>query len=146
MKTTLNNYKFSQFSQNFSASPFSSINFTFRKFTTSTFNVISKTINPFFITGLTDGEGSFISTIRMNSSYRMGWRVEVLFQIALHQKDLDLLKEIQAYFSGIGSIVKADKDMYAFKVTSLKRNIDLYNSSFWYVPFNNSKKGRLSFI
>jgi hypothetical protein len=74
MKTTLNNYKFSQFSQNFSASPFSSINFTFRKFTTSTFrqSVISKTINPFFITGLTDGEGSFISTIRMNSSYRMG--------------------------------------------------------------------------
>jgi hypothetical protein len=72
MKTTLNNYKFSQLSKYFSASTFSSINFTFRKFTTSSFNVISKTINPFFITGLTDGEGSFISTIRMNSSYRMG--------------------------------------------------------------------------
>lgn len=55
----------------------------------------------------------------------MGWRVEVIFQIGLHQKDLDLLKAIQAYFVspagiGIGSIVKADKDMYAFKVTSLK--------------------------
>lgn len=78
MKTTLNNYKFSQLSKYFSASTFSSINFTFRKFTTSSFRdeacqpVISKTINPFFITGLTDGEGSFISTIRMNSSYRMG--------------------------------------------------------------------------
>jgi len=87
MKTTLNNYKFLQVSKYFTASPFSSMNFTFRKITTSSFNVgasSSKTINPFFITGLTDGEGSFISrlrrsqpqapgsTIRMNSSYRMG--------------------------------------------------------------------------
>jgi hypothetical protein len=142
MKTTLNNYKFSQFSQNFSASPFSSINFTFRKFTTSTFrqSVISKTINPFFITGLTDGEGSFISTIRMNSSYRMGWRVEVLFQLVLHQKDLDLLKAIQAYFGGIGSIVKADKDMYAFKVTSLKEILTYIIPHFDMYPLITQKK------
>ena len=46
-------------------------NFASRKFVTDGFNVI-KTINPFFITGLTDGEGSFVSIIRKNPSSRLG--------------------------------------------------------------------------
>lgn len=69
---------------------------------------------------MTDGEGSFVSIIRNNPSSRLGWRVEIVFQIALHQKDMELLKQIKAYFSGVGSIVKTNKDMYAFRVTSLK--------------------------
>jgi hypothetical protein len=64
--------KILQFKNYFLASTFPSIKFTTRKFTTSSFKMINKSINPFFITGLTDGEGSFVSIIRMNSSYRMG--------------------------------------------------------------------------
>ena len=129
-----------QFQKSFLASTFPSIKFTTRKFTTSSFNLINKTINPFFITGLTDGEGSFVSIIRMNSSLRLGWRVEILFQIGLHQKDLELLKAIQAYFGGIGSIVKADKGMYVLRVTFFKEILAYIIPHFDKYPLITQKK------
>jgi LAGLIDADG endonuclease len=36
----------------------------------------------------------------------------------MHKKDLELLKLIQTYFGGIGSIVKSTQDMCAFRVSS----------------------------
>ena len=32
-------------------------------------------LNPFFITGLTDAEGSFVCIIRKSAGRRLGWRV-----------------------------------------------------------------------
>ena len=77
---------------------------------------ISK-LNPFFITGLTDGEGSFVCIIKKSEGHRLGWRVEVVFQIGLHKKDLELLKRIKAYFGDTGTIVSFS-DMCAFRVSS----------------------------
>jgi len=34
----------------------------------------------------------------------IGWRVNPCFNITLHQRDLELLKDIQNYFGGIGYI------------------------------------------
>lgn len=62
-------------------------------------------LNPFFITGFTDAEGTFSCIIKKNNRYRLGWRVDIVFQIGLHKKDLDLLKLIKSYFGEIGSIV-----------------------------------------
>jgi hypothetical protein len=55
-------------------------------------------LSPFFISGLTDAEGSFTCIVKKSAAYRAGWRVEVVFQIGLHQKDLELLKLIQVFF------------------------------------------------
>jgi len=54
-------------------------------------------------------------------SHKLGWRVEVIFQIELHKKDLELLKLIQTYFDRIGIIVTNSKDMCAFRVNSPKQ-------------------------
>nr|AMX22268.1 LAGLIDADG endonuclease [Cryphonectria parasitica] len=124
----------------FLASTFPPISFTSRNFTTSSFNSINQTLNPFFITGLTDAEGSFVSIVRMNSSYRQGWRVDVLFQIGLHQKDLELLKSIKAYFGGTGSIVKADKGMYTLRISSLKDILTYIIPHFDKYPLITQKK------
>jgi hypothetical protein len=78
-------------------------------------------LSPFFITGLTDAEGSFTCIVRKSAAYRAGWRVEVVFQIGLHQKDLELLKLIQVFFGGIGVISTSPNAMCAFRVTSLKQ-------------------------
>jgi len=70
----------------------------------STSSTILTSLNPFFITGLTDAEGSFVCIIRKSTGHRLRWRAEVVFQIALHplprqwKKDLELLKQIQAFF------------------------------------------------
>jgi hypothetical protein len=36
----------------------------------------------------------------------------------MHKKDLELLKLVQSYFGGIGSIVKPSQDMCTFRVSS----------------------------
>lgn len=80
-------------------------------------------LNPFFITGFTDAEGTFSCIIKKNNRYRLGWRVDIVFQIGLHKKDLDLLKLIKSYFGEIGSIVtfseaRARRVECAFRVSS----------------------------
>ena len=67
----------------------------------STSSTIINSLNPFFITGLTDAEGSFVCVIRKSTGHRLRRRAEVVFekQIALHKKDLELLKQIQAFLA-----------------------------------------------
>lgn len=83
-------------------------------------NSFSLNSHPFFITGLTDAEGTFSCSVKKNSLYRLGWRVDITFQIGLHKKDLELLKLIKSYFGEIGSIVYSS-EMCLFRVSSLKQ-------------------------
>ena len=78
----------------------------------------SDSLNPFFVTGLTDAEETFSTIVKKSSKYRMGWRVETVFQIGLHERDLELLKYIQAYFGGVEVITKPLKNMCAFRISS----------------------------
>ena len=57
--------------------------------------------------------------IRKKSDTKIGFRVEVRFQIELNSKDEGLLKLIQAYFGGIGVIYRVAKDCLAFRVSTL---------------------------
>lgn len=87
-------------------------------------NINNNILDPFFITGLTDAEGSFVCIIRKSTNTRLGWRVEVVFQIGLHKKDLKLLEAIKTYFNaGIISENKSE-DMCAFRVSSPKQILE----------------------
>lgn len=44
--------------------------------------------------------------------------MEIVFQISLHRKDLELLKLLQEFFGGTGTISTSSKKMSAFRVTS----------------------------
>lgn len=81
----------------------------------------NKTLNPWFITGLTDGEGCFTCVVREHKNFRLGWKVDIVFQIALHKKDFNLLKCIQSYFGGMGMIYSSSKDMCSYKISSLNQ-------------------------
>ena len=63
-------------------------------------------LNPNWITGFVDGEGSFMISLRENSKSKKGWTVQALFSICLHGKDRVLLELIKSYFGGIGSIIE----------------------------------------
>ena len=79
----------------------------------------SQIIDPWFFTGFTDAEGSFSVTIRRNSRNNTWW-VEHRFSIGLNKRDLTLLKDIQNFLGGIGSIVVDDrKNSVEFRVSSL---------------------------
>jgi hypothetical protein len=59
-------------------------------------------ISPFFITGLTDAEGSFIASITRNPLTRLGYTISLRFNITMHLRDSLLVKTIRAFFNNIG--------------------------------------------
>ena len=78
-------------------------------------------MNPWFVTGLVDGEGCFRVSVTENKNLKHGWRVQLFFLILLHSRDEYLLKEIQASFSWLGSIIKNRKiKSILFQVQSIK--------------------------
>jgi hypothetical protein len=72
-----------------------------------------------FWTGLIDGEGSFILTIRKNSTMKYKFGVQLCLAIVLHRKDRELLESLQSYL-GVGRISKHDKNNLQLRVQSIK--------------------------
>jgi len=76
-------------------------------------------MNPWFLTGFTDAEGSFSILIQPNSGYKTNWRIKAIFSIGLHQKDTAILEKIQS-FLGVGKIHKHGKNSVQYRVESIK--------------------------
>jgi hypothetical protein len=76
-------------------------------------------LNPYYITGFTDGEGCFFVGVSPDSKSKTGYRVKASFQIGLHLKDLALLKQIQLFF-GVGKISKLGAESVQFRVYALE--------------------------
>ena len=86
----------------------------------STLNTKAK-LNPWFVTGLIDGEGTFSISIMKDKEYKLAWKVRSVFQIALHSRELSLLLELQAFFGGIGSISQSKShNMVIYSVAGIK--------------------------
>jgi hypothetical protein len=78
-------------------------------------------LNPWFVSGLIDAEGTFYISIRKDNEYKLGWQIGAEFQIQLHKRDLNLLLELQDFFSGIGSIsIGKTRQRVTYSVKSIK--------------------------
>ena len=71
----------------------------------------------------------------------LSWLVVVIFSIVLHERDLYILKELQAYFGGAGSIRKNGRDTYKFRIESLDLISDLIIPHFDKYPLVTQKLG-----
>lgn len=89
-------------------------------FSTLTSNLLPITLDPWYVTGLIDGEGSFQVRVRKSSKYKTGWSISLVFSLSLHKSELPLLKAVQAYFGGVGSISHSHKNVLSYKVESQK--------------------------
>ena len=58
-------------------------------------------LNPWFITGFSDAESSFLINVIENSEIKIDWRVRIVFKIKLHNRDIILLVKIQAFFTSL---------------------------------------------
>ncbi len=81
-------------------------------------------IDPWFVTGFTDGEGCFTCSILKSSSYKIGWEVQLTFQIKLHVRDYPLLLKIQHSLDGIGT-VNSDQSICVFRVRKFQQILEL---------------------
>lgn len=82
---------------------------------------INQQLHPYFITGFSDAESSFmIQMIKRGDN----WGVRVIFGYCLHNKDKALLERIQSYFGGVGGFSEGNNTL-VYRVSSLK---DLRNA------------------
>ena len=95
--------------------------------------------HPWFVTGLTDAEGTFVLSFRKSEDYRMGYQVTAIYKIALHKKDYDLLNSIKNYF-GVGKITKHGENSIQYLVRSLA-DLQIIISHFDKYPLLGEKWG-----
>ena len=76
-------------------------------------------LNPYYVTGFTDGEGCFFIDISPNSEYKIGYRVKATFNIGLHLRDVSLLEQIKLFFE-CGKISRMGTEGIQFRVSALE--------------------------
>nr|AAB50391.1 intronic endonuclease [Cyclocybe aegerita] len=90
-----------------------------RSYSTSNSPIQIFPINPWFITGFTDAEGSFMVSITKNENSKLKWGIYPSFAIHIHNKDISLLNQIQKTL-GVGNVRKNSKTTALFRVDNLK--------------------------
>ena len=96
-------------------------------------------LDPMYITGIIDGEGSFNVSISKSSTRSLGYVITFSFEIGLHNIDLNLLKQIQAYFQ-VGGIYKHSNNMMRYKVSSFQNIIKVIIPHFLKYPLITQKR------
>lgn len=78
-------------------------------------------INPWSLTGFVDGDGSFSISITKSKNDNLICKVQPVFTIGLHIKDLPFLLSIKKYFKDIGNIyTSGNRDIVYYNVSSVK--------------------------
>lgn len=99
-------------------------------------------IDPNFLTGFTDAEGSFVLSITKSDNVKSGWVIKPRFSISLHKKDRFVLEAIKNYF-GVGEIYTQGTDSIQYRVFSIK-DLQLVIDHFDKYPLISQKFGDYS--
>jgi len=93
-----------------------------------------------YITGFTDGEGTFSISFSLRSKMRTGIEVRPSFSISQHKRSLKILQEIHKYF-GVGAIRFSARDQnYKYEVRSIKDIIQKIIPHFTKYPLKTCKQ------
>ena len=81
-------------------------------------------LDPWFVTGLTDGEGCFCVSFAVRSKLRTGLEVRPSFSLSLNERDRSLLEDLQMFF-GCGWIRQSKSDRtFKYEARSVDDLID----------------------
>ena len=84
-------------------------------------------LDPHWVTGLVDAEGSFIIFIKLNSnnSKNLVRQIQLSFEISLHIKDIELVYKLKSFFGEAGTIfIPSTRKDVRLKITALN---DIFN-------------------
>ncbi|RYE15663.1 MAG: hypothetical protein EOP34_02320 [Rickettsiales bacterium] len=101
-------------------------------------------LNPYYVTGFTDGEGCFYVGVSSNPRYKTAYRVKAVFHIGVHIRDLALLEKIQLFF-GLGTISKLGAESVQFRVSGFENLKVLINHFDKYPLLTNKQSDYLLF-
>lgn len=89
----------------------SNVNYSFNVNNSST-----NALNPYCVTGFTDGQACFYISVSSNHGYKTAYIVKAVFHIGVHIRDIALLEQIQLFF-GVGTISKLGAESVQFRVS-----------------------------
>ena len=105
-----------------------------------------KSVDPNWLTGFADPESSFIVSIYKAIDRKSGWRVNPIFSITLHGKDIALLHRILSFF-GVGTINISKEDGSAiYTVKSIKDLTNVILPHFLKYPLITTHKNEQTFF
>lgn len=101
----------------------------------------TENLNPNFISGLIDAEGSFIISVRQRSKLKKdNWIVQASFQMRMNSKDLALLVLVQQFFNGIGSFShNTNTNTVNYTITKLSDFVNIIIPHFKNYPLISAK-------
>ena len=76
-------------------------------------------LNPHWIAGFVDGEGTFYVGINKHPEMTTGYQVMPEFRVVQHKRDIQLLHALKKYFKG-GVVRVNHDDRYEFRVRNLQ--------------------------
>ena len=76
-------------------------------------------INPYWVSGFVDGEGTFYVGINKNTTMTIGYQVLPEFRIVQHKKDIKLLHELKKYFN-CGVVRINHDDRFELRIRSIE--------------------------
>ena len=83
-------------------------------------------LNPNFVTGLIDAEGSFMISVRRHSKNKNNWVVQAFMEINMSSRDSSLLVQVQQLFNDIGFFSNKKKiNMVSYSVTKLSDIVNI---------------------
>ena len=101
-------------------------------------------LDPWFVTGLAEGEGCFCISFSLRSKLRTGIEVRPSFALALNERDRTLLEDLQIYF-GCGSIRESRGDRtFKYESRSTTELLDQIVPHFERYPLRGDKRRSFS--
>ncbi len=96
-------------------------------------------LDPWFVSGLTEGEGCFCVSFAVRPKLRAGLEVRPSFSLSLNEKDLGLLRDLQMFF-GCGWIRESKSDRtFKYEARSIIDLLDPIILHFERHPLRGSK-------
>jgi hypothetical protein len=97
-------------------------------------------LDPWFVTGLAEGEGCFCVSFSLRAKLRTGIEVRPSFALALNERDRRLLEDLQIYF-GCGSIRESRGDRtFKYESRSTVELLDRIVPQFERFPLRGEKR------
>jgi hypothetical protein len=96
-------------------------------------------LDPWFVSGLTEGEGCFCISFALRQKLRTGLEIRPSFSLSLNERDLELLRDLQAFF-GCGWIRQSKTDRtFKYEARAIEDLVDPIIPHFEGHPLRGSK-------
>jgi len=101
--------------------------------------ITTTSINPYWLSGFAAGDGSFCVSLPRRAKQLLGFQVSPTFELKQHIRDIVLIKLIQEFFNGSGSIT-INRDYIGYKIGALGHLNNLVIPHFTNYPLHSIKQ------